>query len=34
LEGAITKRGAEFALKFLCSKFEGSLFDKLPKLWD
>ena len=34
LEGAITKRGAELALKFLCAKFEGSLFEKLPKLWD
>lgn len=34
MEGAITRRGAEFALKSLCDKFGGSLFEKLPKLWD
>lgn len=34
IEGVITRRGAEFALKSLCSKFGGSLFEKLSKLWD
>ncbi|XP_027098373.1 TATA-binding protein-associated factor BTAF1 isoform X1 [Coffea arabica] len=33
-EGFISRRGSELALKYLCQKFGGSLFDKLPKLWD
>ncbi|CAN4076462.1 unnamed protein product [Withania somnifera] len=33
-EGFISRRGSELALKFLCEKFGGSLFEKLPKLWD
>lgn len=33
-EGAITRRGAELALKSLCNKFGNSLLDQLPKLWD
>jgi len=33
-EGAITRRGAELALKSLCNKFGSSLLDQLPKLWD
>lgn len=34
VEGFISRRGAELALKHLCEKFGSSLFDKLPKLWD
>ncbi|XP_058072193.1 TATA-binding protein-associated factor BTAF1 [Magnolia sinica] len=34
VEGFISRRGSELALKHLCEKFGGSLFDKLPKLWD
>ncbi|CAN6977547.1 hypothetical protein BRARA_I03698 [Brassica rapa] len=34
VEGFITRRGAELALKHLSVKFGGSLFDKLPKLWE
>eukprot|EP00250_Pteridium_aquilinum_P022032 c25285_g1_i2 orf=410-6568(-) len=34
MEGAITRRGAEFVLKSLCDKFGVILFEKLPKLWD
>lgn len=34
VEGFICRRGSEFALKHLCSKFGASLFEKLPKLWD
>lgn len=34
VEGFISRRGSELALKFLCQKFGGSLFDKLPKVWD
>lgn len=34
MEGAITRRGAELALKALCDKFGSSLFDRLLKLWD
>lgn len=34
VEGFISRRGSELALKYLCAKFGGSLFDKLPKLWD
>lgn len=34
VEGFISRRGSEFALKYLCEKFGVSLFDKLPKLWD
>lgn len=33
-EGAITKRGAESALRCLSGKFKSALFDQLPKLWD
>lgn len=33
-EGAITRRGAESALKSLCNKFGSSLLNQLPKLWD
>ncbi|KAL5998885.1 btaf1 RNA polymerase II, B-TFIID transcription factor-associated [Asimina triloba] len=34
VEGFISRRGSELALKHLCERFGGSLFDKLPKLWD
>ncbi|MCO5611453.1 hypothetical protein L7F22_065706 [Adiantum nelumboides] len=34
MEGAITRRGAEFVLRSLCDKFGVLLFEKLPKLWD
>lgn len=34
IEGFISRRGSELALKHLCDKFGGSLFDKLPRLWD
>ncbi|KDP39615.1 hypothetical protein JCGZ_02635 [Jatropha curcas] len=34
VEGFISRRGSELALKYLCEKFGASLFDKLPKLWD
>lgn len=34
VEGFITRRGSELALKHLSVKFGGSLFDKLPKLWE
>ncbi|KAM7511450.1 hypothetical protein LguiB_010325 [Lonicera macranthoides] len=34
VEGFITRRGSELALKHLCKKFGASVFDKLPKLWD
>lgn len=34
VEGFISRRGAELALKHLCEKFGACLFDKLPKLWD
>ncbi|GMH10882.1 hypothetical protein Nepgr_012723 [Nepenthes gracilis] len=34
VEGVISRRGAELALKHLCDKFGASLFDKIPKLWD
>ncbi|XP_010547370.1 PREDICTED: TATA-binding protein-associated factor BTAF1 isoform X2 [Tarenaya hassleriana] len=34
VEGFITRRGSELALRQLCQKFRGCLFDKLPKLWD
>ncbi|XP_028801250.1 TATA-binding protein-associated factor BTAF1 isoform X1 [Neltuma alba] len=34
VEGFISRRGSELALRFLCEKFGVSLFDKLPKLWD
>lgn len=33
VEGFISRRGSELALKYLCTKFGGSLFDKLPKIW-
>ncbi|KAH6823556.1 ROOT GROWTH DEFECTIVE 3 [Perilla frutescens var. hirtella] len=33
VEGFISRRGSELALKYLCMKFGGSLFDKLPKIW-
>ncbi|KAG7964339.1 hypothetical protein I3843_09G164700 [Carya illinoinensis] len=34
VEGFISRRGSEAALRHLCEKFGASLFDKLPKLWD
>ncbi|GAB4851956.1 btaf1 RNA polymerase II, B-TFIID transcription factor-associated, 170kDa [Ancistrocladus abbreviatus] len=34
VEGFISRRGAELALKHLCSKFGASLFEKIPKIWD
>lgn len=34
VEGFISRRGSELALRHLCEKFGASLFDKLPKLWD
>ncbi|KAJ4851194.1 btaf1 RNA polymerase II, B-TFIID transcription factor-associated [Turnera subulata] len=34
VEGFISRRGSELALRNLCKKFGASLFDKLPKLWD
>lgn len=34
LEGFISRRGSELALKHLCEKFGAELFDKLPKLWE
>jgi TATA-binding protein-associated factor len=34
LEGFISRRGSEMALKHLCEKFGPFLFEKLPKLWD
>ncbi|XP_065853225.1 TATA-binding protein-associated factor BTAF1 [Euphorbia lathyris] len=34
VEGFISRRGSELALKHLCNKFGASLFEKLPKLWD
>ncbi|MCL7026697.1 hypothetical protein MKW94_014094 [Papaver nudicaule] len=34
LEGFISRRGSELALKHLCEKFGAALFNKLPKLWD
>ncbi|XP_042034375.1 TATA-binding protein-associated factor BTAF1-like isoform X1 [Salvia splendens] len=33
VEGFISRRGSELALKYLCIKFGDSLFDKLPKIW-
>lgn len=33
VEGFISRRGAELALKYLCLKFNDSLFDKIPKIW-
>ncbi|XP_059663033.1 TATA-binding protein-associated factor BTAF1 isoform X2 [Cornus florida] len=34
VEGFISRRGSELALKHLCEKFCALLFDKIPKLWD
>ncbi|KAL2517391.1 TATA-binding protein-associated factor BTAF1 [Abeliophyllum distichum] len=34
VEGFISRRGSELALKYLCVKFGGSLFEKLPKIWN
>ncbi|CAN6696823.1 unnamed protein product [Malus baccata var. baccata] len=34
VEGFISRRGSELALRHLCVRFGASLFDKLPKLWD
>ncbi|KAG4966687.1 hypothetical protein JHK87_032338 [Glycine soja] len=34
VEGFLSRRGSELALRLLCEKFGASLFDKLPKLWD
>lgn len=33
VEGFTSRRGSELALKYLCMKFGGSLFDRLPKIW-
>ncbi|CAA0831909.1 TATA-binding protein-associated factor BTAF1 [Striga hermonthica] len=33
VEGFISRRGSELALKYLCMKFGSSLFDRLPKIW-
>ncbi|KAK8545550.1 hypothetical protein V6N13_066828 [Hibiscus sabdariffa] len=34
VEGFISRRGSELALRYLCEKFGPTLFEKLPKLWD
>ncbi|KAL2547968.1 TATA-binding protein-associated factor BTAF1 [Forsythia ovata] len=34
VEGFISRRGSELALKYLCVKYGGSLFEKLPKIWN
>lgn len=34
VEGFISRRGSELALRHLCDIFGASLFDKLPKIWD
>ena len=34
VEGFISRRGSELALRHLCDKFGASLFERLPKLWD
>ncbi|KAL6194990.1 hypothetical protein ACLB2K_030612 [Fragaria x ananassa] len=34
VEGFISRRGSELALRHLCLKFGNSLFDKLSKLWE
>ncbi|GAV57483.1 SNF2_N domain-containing protein/Helicase_C domain-containing protein/DUF3535 domain-containing protein [Cephalotus follicularis] len=34
VEGFISRRGSELALRHMCKKFGPLLFDKLPKLWD
>ncbi|TQD70014.1 hypothetical protein C1H46_044453 [Malus baccata] len=34
VEGFISRRGSELALRHLCMKFGASLFDEVPKLWD
>lgn len=34
VEGYISRRGSELALKHMCEKFGASLFEKIPKLWD
>ncbi|MQL74198.1 hypothetical protein Taro_006573 [Colocasia esculenta] len=34
IEGFISRRGSELALKYLCEKFGSSMLDKLSKLWD
>ncbi|XP_047337513.1 TATA-binding protein-associated factor BTAF1 [Impatiens glandulifera] len=34
VEGFISRRGSELALRHLCKKFGASLFEKLPKVWD
>ncbi|XP_051151489.1 TATA-binding protein-associated factor BTAF1 isoform X2 [Andrographis paniculata] len=33
VEGFVSRRGSELALKYLCMKFGSSLFDRLPKIW-
>ncbi|XVF30655.1 hypothetical protein REPUB_Repub16aG0077100 [Reevesia pubescens] len=33
VEGFISRRGSELALRHLCRKFGPTLFEKLPKLW-
>ncbi|PPD71072.1 hypothetical protein GOBAR_DD32050 [Gossypium barbadense] len=34
VEGFISRRGSELALRHLCEKFGPTLFEKLPKVWD
>ncbi|XP_050252137.1 TATA-binding protein-associated factor BTAF1 isoform X2 [Quercus robur] len=34
VEGFISRRGSELALRHICEKFGASLFERLPKLWD
>ncbi|KAL5706990.1 btaf1 RNA polymerase II [Ranunculus cassubicifolius] len=34
VDGFISRRGSELVLKHLCGKFGGTLFDKLPKIWE
>ncbi|KAF5203949.1 Tata-binding protein-associated factor btaf1 [Thalictrum thalictroides] len=34
VEGFISRRGSELALKHLCQKFGVNIFDKLPRLWE
>ncbi|KAI9495302.1 hypothetical protein BDB00DRAFT_870456 [Zychaea mexicana] len=33
-ESQLMKRGAEIALRVLCDRFEGRVFDIVPKLWE
>ncbi|KAL9678205.1 hypothetical protein QQ045_016044 [Rhodiola kirilowii] len=34
VEGYISRRGSELALKQICDKFGPSLFDKVPRIWN